>query len=99
MARPRRMADVLSELLARSGCARVQATANLDEAWREAAGEALAEYTRPGRIRRGVLEIMTAHSPLIQEMTFRKQQLLAKLLERLPDQGIRDLRFRLGAIE
>jgi len=95
---PQRIADVLSELMARRGYARVRAAEAYEAAWREAAGVLLAQYTRVGTLRRGALEIRVANSTLLQELTFQRADLVKRLRELLPDEGIRDLRFRLGAI-
>jgi len=96
--RPTPIADVLAELMARKGLGRVQSTRVCEAAWREAAGELLAGHTRLGPLRRGVLDVIVGNSTLLQELVFRKGDLLASLRERLPDEGIRDLRFRLGAV-
>ena len=98
MPRPKPIADVLSELLARRGYARVQSAGLCSQAWRAAAGEALAACTRTGPIRRGVLEVVVSNSTLVQEMSFQKVTILAKLAELLPDENIRDLRFRVGPV-
>jgi hypothetical protein len=39
-----------------------------------------------------------ANSTLVQELGFRKRDLLDALGRLLPDQPIRDLRFRVGAV-
>jgi hypothetical protein len=96
--KPRQIADILSELVARRGYARVQATANYSAAWRDAAGEMLCKYTRPGVIKRGVLEVVVANSILVQEITFQKSAILQKLAGLLPQEKIRDLRCRVGTI-
>jgi predicted nucleic acid-binding Zn ribbon protein len=96
--RPQSIADVLAQLLARRGYARQSASADCGEAWREAAGPTLAPFTRPGNVRRGALEVMVANSVLLQEITFQKAALLERLQALLPDQGIRDLRFRIGTM-
>jgi len=95
---PTKMADVLSELLARSGCLRVRASQVIEEAWRTVVGEPLGEHTRLGHLRRGGLEVFVTHSTLVQELSFRKQELLAALASRLPGEGIKELRFRLAAL-
>ncbi len=95
---PRHIADVLTELMTRYGYARQQFSAALEEAWNQAVGPMLAPTTRPGRIRRGVLEVVVAHSAMVQELTFQKETLLSTLNRLLPDQPIQDLRFRLGRI-
>jgi predicted nucleic acid-binding Zn ribbon protein len=95
---PEPIGDILAELLARRGFARVKSGAALESAWREAAGELVAQYTRVGQIRRGKLEVIVAHSVLVQELTFQKSDLLVKLARLLPDERITDLRFRIGAV-
>ncbi|HUT88989.1 MAG TPA: DciA family protein [Thermoguttaceae bacterium] len=96
---PQAIGDVLVQLMARRGFAGVRRAATCEEAWRQAAGELAAGYSRVGAVRRGTLEVLVANSTLLQELTFQKQTLLETLGELLPDEKIRDLRFRLGAIE
>lgn len=95
---PQRVGNVLAELMARYGIARVQSTQALEAAWRSAAGELLGQYTRVGTLRRGKLEVITANSTLVQELSFQKTSLLAALAKALPDERINDLRFRVGPI-
>jgi predicted nucleic acid-binding Zn ribbon protein len=96
---PQAIGNVLSELMARRGYARVQSAGAYEAAWREAAGPLVAEYTRVGLLRRGTLEIVVANSTLVQEMGFQKSEMLKSLAELLPDEGIEGLRFRVGTIE
>jgi predicted nucleic acid-binding Zn ribbon protein len=99
MARPQPIADILSELMARRGFARVQSTGALQQAWVEAAGELLAKQSRAAAIKRGVLEVVVAHSAFANELSYQKPGLLARLAELLPDQKIRDLRVRVGPLD
>lgn len=96
--RPKKISDVLAQLITARGYGRIQADANFAAAWQVAVGPVLAKYTHPGRLRRGVLEVTIANSMTVQELTFQKQQVLAKLQTELPDARIRDLRFRIGSI-
>jgi len=96
---PQAIGEVLSELMARRGYARVQSAEARETAWRGAAGPLAAEYTRVGPLRRGTLEIVVANSTLMQELGFRKDALLQAMNELLPDEGIKNLRFRAGTIE
>jgi predicted nucleic acid-binding Zn ribbon protein len=96
--RPKKIKDVLAQLITVRGYGRIQATADFTAAWRAAAGETFAPYTRPGRVKRGVLEVTVTNSIVIQELTFQKQQILAALREQLPDASIRDVKFRIGTI-
>ena len=96
---PKQIGSILSELMARRGYARVQSAAVYDSAWREAAGSLVAEYTRVGSLRGGTLEIVVANSTLTQELVFQRPALLQTLAKLLPDEGIKNIRFRVGVIE
>jgi predicted nucleic acid-binding Zn ribbon protein len=94
----KKIGDVVAQLLAKRGYARVQAAARFDEAWRNAAGERYAGQTRCGNVHRGVLEVFAANSAVVQELTFAKAGLLRKLSELAADQKIKDLKFRVGSL-
>jgi predicted nucleic acid-binding Zn ribbon protein len=98
-ARPKKIGDVLAQLITARGYGRIQAGADLEAAWQAAAGAALGRFTRVGQLRRGQLEITVTNSAVLQELTFQKQQLLATLHRELADTKIRGLRFRVGAID
>ena len=89
----------MSQLLARRGYAQVQSAALCESAWREAVGQKLAPHTRPGNVRRGVLEVLVASSSVMQELAFVKAKVIKQLAQLAPDQKIRDVRFRVGPIE
>lgn len=99
MSRPKPIANILSDLLAKRGYARMQSAMNHADAWRQAAGDRWARTTRAGQIKRGVLEVFCTSSILVQEMTFQKSGLLKKLAELLPDEKIKDIKIRVGSIE
>jgi hypothetical protein len=95
---PEKIADILSELMARRGYARVQSGEAYEAAWREAAGPLGAKFSRVGSLKRGTLEVVVVNSVLIQEFGFQKAELLKTLNRLLPGQAVKDLRFRLGVI-
>lgn len=97
--KPKTIGNVVAQLITARGYGRIQANANFAAAWQTAVGPALAKYTHAGRLRRGVLEITVSNSMTIQELTFQKQDILKKLQAELPDAKIRDLRFRVGAVD
>jgi predicted nucleic acid-binding Zn ribbon protein len=96
--RPKAIKDVVAQLITARGYGRIQATADFTAAWNAAAGETFAQYTLPGRLKRGVLEVTVTNSIVIQELTFQKEQILAALREQCPDAKIRDVKFRIGTI-
>lgn len=95
--RPKRIDNVLAQVVQRKGYAQLRAAGEREEAWQAAVGE-VASQTRLGSFRRGVLEVLVANSLLLQELTFRKEDLLKKLQQALPDTGVRQIKFRVGAI-
>jgi predicted nucleic acid-binding Zn ribbon protein len=97
--RPRKIADVVAQLITMRGYGRLQADEDFAAAWQAAAGTALGRFSRPGRLRRGVLEVAVANSTILQELTFQKNDILAALAAELPRARIRDVRFRLGPVE
>jgi hypothetical protein len=84
----------MTRLMARTGYEREQATDGLSAAWRQAAPESMRGASAVGRVRRGVLEVFVSHSALVQEMGFHKREILARLAESVPGEGITDIRCR-----
>ena len=94
---PTPIARLMSRLMARTGYDRQLATEGLAEAWRQAVSGPLRDASRPGLVRRGVLEVFVSHSALVQEFGFQKRAVLARLAELVPTAGISDIRCRLQA--
>jgi predicted nucleic acid-binding Zn ribbon protein len=93
----RRLGEILPQLMARRGYARVISDQIYVDAWQQASG-IYARSSRPARMRRGVLEIVVNSSTFVQELTFKKRQLIAELTRLLPEQNIRDLKFIVGSL-
>jgi len=95
---PQRIADTLSTLMARRGYAQVETAVLRQEAWIAAVGEKLAAHSRVGNIRGGVVEVTACNSAVLQELTFRKSDLIKKMAAALTDQKVSDMRFRIGTL-
>lgn len=96
MSGPEHLANALSRLIALRGLARVKGEAQLQEAWKEVAGERIAKHSRALEIRRGVLHIGVNNAPMLGELaSFHKLNLLTKLKSDYPGLKIRDLKFLL----
>jgi predicted nucleic acid-binding Zn ribbon protein len=93
---PQRIGEILSELMARRGYARVQSGDACAQAWRAAAGHETARHSRATQVRRGVLDVLVSNSMMAQEIGFRKPDLIKRLAELLPDENVRDLKLRVG---
>jgi hypothetical protein len=96
--RPKKIADVVAQLIAKRGYGRVETDDRLAAAWAAAAGR-LAGVSRAGKIRRGTLEVWVASSIAMQEFSFEKEHILAELARTLPDTNIRGLKLRVGTIQ
>ena len=96
---PQAIGNVLSELMARRGYARVQSTAaygaGVARGGRSAGGQVYPR--RP--VCRGTLEVSWPIPRWCRNWDFRSEGLLETLAELLPDEGIKNLRFRVGSVE
>ena len=71
----------------------------LNNEWKELAGEAIAQTGRPIRFKRGLLVIALPSSSHIQEMRFVSEPLRQKINRRFPEKNIRKITFQLSAPE
>jgi len=90
--RPKRPANILSQLMARTND-------ELDDVWNEVVGQKWQSKTRVGNISRGVLEVFVSSAAVNQHLGFQKKKLIAELSKRVPQNKIKDIKFSLGSIE
>jgi hypothetical protein len=91
---PRTIGSVMSRLLARTGYDREHGSEGLSAAWQQAAPVSLQGNSQAGLVRRGVLDVFVSHSALVQEMGFHKREVLVRLGQLVPAEGITDIRCR-----
>lgn len=96
--RPKRPADILARLMARKGYAQTQSSNELEETWNRVVGPKWQSKTKVGNISRGVLEVLVASSVANQQLGFQKKKLLKELQAQLPQNKLKDLRFRIGNV-
>lgn len=98
---PERLSNILADLIIRRGYARQVAASVFQDAWASVVDERLISSSRPGNVRRGVLEVTVKNSIVMQELTFQKRQILKRMNEEVAgdDRSIRDIRFRIGPVE
>ncbi|MFM7207177.1 MAG: DUF721 domain-containing protein [Planctomycetaceae bacterium] len=94
---PLSVGRLMTRLLARTGYDREQSTSAVEAAWSEAVPPSFRGVSRPGSVRRGVLDVFVRHSAHVQELGFHKQAIVARLAELVPGSGITDIRCRLAA--
>jgi predicted nucleic acid-binding Zn ribbon protein len=89
--------DVLARLMrdVRPGPRRRRS--GVQDAWSRVAGTELADEARPATLRKGVLTVEVRSAALLHELEgFRKDELLARLLEEDASGRVTGLKFRLG---
>ncbi len=64
--------------------------------WEEAVGAAVARVARPVAVRGGCLRVEVSDSVWLQECELAKEQLLAKVNERLDRSDLNEIRFTIG---
>ena len=100
--RPKRIGNIVAQLVQRKGYAQIRAAGEREEAWRTALGEQGSNQwtgaTRVVGLRRGVFQVQVANSLLMQELTFRKETLLERLQDALPEDGVKQIKFTVGQI-
>ena len=94
---PRKIADVLTDLFAQRGYAQIKAVDDCQEAWAHIVGD-LKSCSHAGEVKRGVLQVMVSNSVIMQELTFRQEELVTELQRMLPQHRIKSLRFRVGSV-
>ena len=96
---PQPIGNILPELMARHGFARLQSAAQYDAAWREAAGPLAAQYTRAWRATARQIGSGCGQFDLDAGIDLPKTRAIESAVRLLPEQGIEDLRFRVGTID
>ncbi|TWU29916.1 DUF721 domain-containing protein [Bythopirellula polymerisocia] len=96
--RPRKVGNVLAQLVSLRGYAQIRISAEQEVAWQAVVGPELSSITQFSKLRGGTMNVTVANSLLMQELIFRKEELLTRLQAELPAAGIRHLRFKVGKI-
>lgn len=96
---PVSIARVVAELTMRRGLGQVGAAEQFRRAWEQLVGAELATQSRVASLSRGVLEVVVSGSVVLQELTFRKGELLQAIQSQVPGNTVRDIRFRVGTLD
>lgn len=94
---PEALGDVLRRVMRQPVFSTRRRRSKIARIWETAAGEELAAQTRPAALRKGVLIVDVGSSGLLHELqSFRRKELLDRVLEQDDSGRIRSLRFRFG---
>jgi hypothetical protein len=97
--RPKKPANIISQLMARKGYCQTQSANELSEVWQQAVGDKWKNKTKAGNVNRGVLEVFVANAAVNQKIGFEKRKILAALKQRVPQNKITDIKFRVGSVD
>jgi hypothetical protein len=98
--RLRRAGDALGELLGKHGVARELREHRILAHWRAMVGETLADRTFPDGLERGVLWVRVQNSSWLHQLSFLRDDLVARLARELGDPPlVREVRFHIGPRE
>ena len=97
-AEPVRLGKVIWELVSRGGYGSPSRVSALRQTWAQVVDPQIASLTHPVRLSRGVLEVVVASSALLQELSFREQELVERLRMLWPEANVTRVRFRLGKV-
>jgi predicted nucleic acid-binding Zn ribbon protein len=94
---PQRIGEFVKQFLKRAGLDRPARESALADAWGQALGDPrLAAHVRPGTIRNGVLRAVVDSPVVLQQLSFRRREIVKRLGELAPGAGVRDVRFVVG---
>ena len=85
----------VNQLLARRGYAQVGVNEAMSEVVAEILGEALKDAVEIGNLKAGKLHIFATDSVTLQELNFRKREILQAIVKAFPESKVSDLRFRI----
>lgn len=94
--RPKKVSDILGRLLARKGYAQQISTSEVQTVWQNLIPLQWQEQTQVGNLNRGTLEIVVTSTVLRQRLEFERQNLLKQIQQQLPQNKIKEIRFRIG---
>jgi hypothetical protein len=93
-----KLADALAGWQPAQNGAPPEPLALLEAGWEQIVGTKVAQNSRPARIADGTLTITTRSSAWSHELSFLSDHVLHAVAARLPNAGIRTIRFRVGRI-
>ncbi len=96
--KPKTADNLISQIISRRGIAAEKSNNQLNSLWQSMVSVTIANQTKVGTVRRGILEITVSNSTLLQNLGFGKADYLEQLNQQMQNQTIKDIRFRIGSV-
>lgn len=91
---PARLGNVLNKLVRQKGIAEQSSGNELDQIWKQAAGERIAAKSFVRKLHNGVLEVCVTNGAILEELSsYLKHDLLEEVSSKHPDPPITSLKF------
>jgi len=94
--KPKKVGDILPEVFRDLGLEEKLEEVELARLWADVVGDRIAAVSRPGRVRDGVLLVEVDTSSWMQELSFRKRQIMDLVRKRFSRLDVKDIHFRLN---
>ena len=99
MPRPAAVADLLAKIFQGKPAGKRLKEGNIWLVWETAVGAQIAAQAKPAGFRDGVLTVAVASAPWMQQLSYLKKEIIAKLNKRLDEELVKDIFLRAGRIE
>lgn len=90
--------NIVADLLSKRGLGRPQAATEIEEIWREVVGDGISPMTHCGKVNRQKLNVIVTNSIVMQELVFRKHEIVKAFNKKTGSNLITDIRFRIGRL-
>lgn len=91
-------ANLVAHVMTKRSIAAENADEQLVSLWNRIVGKKIAQHTRTGLVRRGVLDVIVDSSAVHQKLQFQKKKILDQLQREEITSTLIDIRFRIGQI-
>jgi hypothetical protein len=98
MSRPAAVTDLLSTVFQGTPTAQRLKEGVIWQVWQTVVGPQIAARARPAAIRNGVLTVVVASAPWLQQLNFLKSEIQNKLNDALGEQLIKDIFLKAGTL-
>lgn len=98
MRRPAAVADLLSAILRGTPAEKRLREGEIWLVWESAVGSRIASHTAPAAFRDGTLTVAVDSAPWMQQLSFMKKELIAKVNEQLGEELVKELYLKAGKV-
>ena len=98
MRRPAAVADLLSAILRGTPAEKRLREGEIWLVWESAVGSRIASHTSPAAFRDGTLTVAVDSAPWMQQLSFMKKELIAKVNEQLGEEMVQELYLKAGKV-